>query len=92
VAAAVLEELGVVDPERLGGEPGWWREPLPASVRSGSVLRDRGQDLLADVRWVRRYFVPWVGRRLRGVSSGDLVGAKQIELVDVVRRPDAASE
>ena len=29
VAAAVLEQLDVRDPDLLGGEPGWWREPLP---------------------------------------------------------------
>jgi lysophospholipase L1-like esterase len=82
VAAAVLERLGETDPALLGGDVGWWRAPLPA--RSG---RTRGADLRADVRWVRRYFVPWVGRRLRGVSSGDLVVAKQVALVEVVE-PD----
>jgi hypothetical protein len=33
---------------------------------------------------VRRYFVPWVGRRLRGVSSGDLIVAKQVALVELL--------
>ncbi|HST84089.1 MAG TPA: SGNH/GDSL hydrolase family protein [Kineosporiaceae bacterium] len=82
VAAAVLEELGFSDPELLAGAVGWWREPLPAVVRHGST--GRVTDLLADVRWARRYFLPWVGRRLRGVSSGDLLTAKQVALVDVV--------
>jgi hypothetical protein len=79
VAAAVLETLGVDDPELLGGTAGWWREPLPPGVRPG-----RRADVLADVRWVRRYFAPWVGRRLRGVSSGDGLSAKHLELVDLV--------
>jgi lysophospholipase L1-like esterase len=81
VAAAVLETLGVTDPELLGGEPGWWREPLPPGVRPA-----RRADVLADVRWVRRYLAPWVGRRLRGVSSGDGLSAKHLELVDLVPR------
>jgi hypothetical protein len=28
-------------------------------------------DLAADLQWVREHLLPWVGRRLRGVSSGD---------------------
>ena len=79
VAAAVLETLGVSDPALLGGEPGWWRLPLPP----GPAPR-RSADLAADVRWVRRHFVPWVGRRLRGVSSGDGILPKHVELVDVL--------
>ena len=81
VAAAVLEALGVADSALLGGEPGWWREPLPPGARPG-----RRADVLADVRWVRRYLAPWVGRRLRGVSSGDGLPAKHLELVDLVPR------
>jgi lysophospholipase L1-like esterase len=79
VAAAVLEVLGVDDPALLGGRPGWWREPLPPGARPG-----RRADVLADVRWVRRYLTPWVVRRLRGVSSGDGLQPKHLELVDVV--------
>jgi hypothetical protein len=45
-----------------------------------------GADLVGDVRWVRRYFAPWVGRRLRGVSSGDGITAKHAELIDVVAK------
>ena len=79
VAAAVLEALGVGEPALLGGAPGWWRAPLPAYARP-----PRRADLAADVRWVRRYLVPWVGRRVRGVSSGDRVTPKHVELVDVL--------
>ncbi len=78
VAAAVLETLGVTDHDLLGGPPGWWREPLVAGAP-----RRRATDLAADVRWVHRHFLPWVGRRLRGVSSGDGVRPKHAELVDV---------
>jgi lysophospholipase L1-like esterase len=33
------------------------------------------------LRWTREYFVPWIGRRLRGRSSGDDVTAKRPELL-----------
>lgn len=66
VAAAVLEALDVTDPALLGGEPGWWRVPLPPSPQTGRLA-----SLGADARWIRRHLLPWVGRRLRGVSSGD---------------------
>lgn len=81
VAAGVLEAVGMRDPALLGGEPGWWRVPLRPGERAG-----RRADLLADVRWVRRYFAPWVSRRIRGVSSGDGVAAKHATLVDVIAR------
>jgi lysophospholipase L1-like esterase len=79
IAAAVLETLGVHEPTLLGGEPGWWREPLPPGP-----LPRRSADLVADVRWVRRHFLPWAVRRVRGVSSGDGLLPKQAELVDVL--------
>jgi lysophospholipase L1-like esterase len=74
VAAAVLEVLGVVDP-RSGAAPGWWREPLPVPPRLG-----RRQTLAGDLRWARRHLAPWVGRRLRGASSGDGRVAKRPDL------------
>jgi lysophospholipase L1-like esterase len=79
VAAAALEALGVRDAALLGGDPGWWREPLSARPPTG-----RRADLVDDVRWVRRHFVPWVSRRLRGVSSGDGLSPKHAELVEVL--------
>jgi hypothetical protein len=48
------------------------------------VRPPRHADLAADLRWVRRYLLPWASRRLRGVSSGDSIVAKQVELVDLV--------
>jgi lysophospholipase L1-like esterase len=79
VAAAVLEALGVTDPRVTGGPPGWWRVAVPGGPAAG-----RRANLLADVRWVRRHLLPWIGRRVRGVSSGDRVPAKHVELVDVL--------
>ena len=79
VAAAVLEALGVADPAITGGPPGWWRAAVPGDPRAS-----RRTELVADVRWVRQHLLPWIGRRVRGVSSGDLVLAKHVDLVDVV--------
>jgi lysophospholipase L1-like esterase len=78
VAAAVLETLGLDDPQRLGGEPGWWRRPLPPAPTVGRVAA-----LEADLRWARRHLAPWVGRRLRGASSGDGMTAKRPELARI---------
>jgi lysophospholipase L1-like esterase len=66
VAAAVLEELGVDDPDLLGGEPGWWREALPPRPPTS-----RRQDLATDLAWARDHLAPWAMRRVRGTSSGD---------------------
>ena len=52
-----------------------WREPWPP-VRSPDWL-DRRR---ADVRWTREHFVPWIGRHLRGRSSGDGLPPKRPEL------------
>ena len=86
VAAAALEQLGFAEPELLAGAAGWWQEALPPAPGGRGVL-SRGTDLRADLRWVRRYLLPWLGRRLRGVSSGDRLEAKQAGLVEVVRPP-----
>jgi lysophospholipase L1-like esterase len=71
VAAAVLAALGVDDTDALGGAPDWWRVPLPAPAPTGRV-----DALAADARWVGEHFLPWVGRRVRGVSSGDGLAPK----------------
>ncbi|ORT53290.1 SGNH/GDSL hydrolase family protein [Streptomyces sp. CB03238] len=34
-----------------------------------------------DIQWAREYLVPWIGRRLRGESSGDHVSAKRPDLL-----------
>ncbi|MCZ2403135.1 SGNH/GDSL hydrolase family protein [Paenarthrobacter sp. Z7-10] len=40
----------------------------------------RRQALRANARWVRQYVGPWVGRRLRGVSSGDSLNPRWPQL------------
>ncbi len=72
VAAAVLERLDVpVDHP----DPGWWRTPLPPAT-----VASRATAVAEDVRWVTGHLLPWVGRRLRGVSSGDGRAAKRPRL------------
>jgi lysophospholipase L1-like esterase len=73
VAGAVLEALGL-------GDHAWAEDLDPYAV---PPLRER---LAADARWARQHFGPWVGRRLRGVSSGDSVSAKRPDLGPVNRR------
>jgi lysophospholipase L1-like esterase len=76
VALRACEVMGVpVDAD--------WRVPLPAAGppggwpgRSGAWLADRR----ADARWAKRHALPWLSRRLRGVSSGDSASAKRPEL------------
>ncbi|MET7647845.1 SGNH/GDSL hydrolase family protein [Streptomyces sp. NPDC005426] len=48
----------------------------PPQVQRGTleVRRD-------DIHWAREYLVPWIGRRLRGESSGDHVEAKRPDLL-----------
>lgn len=40
------------------------------------AARGRLEQLRHDARWAREYFGPWIGRRLRGVSSGDGMSPK----------------
>lgn len=82
VAANVLHCLGVDDPDILGGEPRWWEQmlpPAPPVPRTAAVA--------SDARWARDHFAPWLVRRLRGVSSGDGLAAKdpQLRPVEPVR-------
>lgn len=70
VAAAVLDILG-----RETGD--WYRRPLPPARTSKRAA------LAADVEWVQGHFVPWIWRRVRGVSSGDGRMAKDATLREV---------
>ncbi len=70
VAGAVLEALGF-------GDHAW------ADDFGAYALGTRRQRLRADARWGRMYLGPWVGRRLRGVSSGDSLTAKYPQLAPV---------
>jgi lysophospholipase L1-like esterase len=68
VAAHVIEALGVApDPA--------WRAALPAALPAGWVDGRR-----EDLQWAVGHLAPWIGRRLRGRSSGDNITAKRPEL------------
>jgi lysophospholipase L1-like esterase len=72
-----------------------WREPLPPRLgpeaAAKTVVQPRAAalsqtaDWLAarrlDARWAREHAVPWVGRRLRGASSGDGIPPKRPEML-----------
>jgi hypothetical protein len=75
VAAAVLESIDADDARRPDGRADSWRADLPPAAASS-----RRADLATDARWVREHLLPWLGRRLRGVSSGDGRQAKDVAL------------
>jgi lysophospholipase L1-like esterase len=65
VAQQALDVLGVGSDED-------WSSPLPPGPP-----RVRREAVREDAAWVREYVGPWVGRRLRGRSSGDTVQPKR---------------
>ncbi|MFE9258291.1 SGNH/GDSL hydrolase family protein [Streptomyces sp. NPDC006879] len=74
IAAAVAHALG------LPGADDSWTHPLPAPPHPHpSLLRNAA----AEARWVAAFLGPWLGRRLRGRSSGDGRVAKRPELTAV---------
>ncbi|QFR96645.1 SGNH/GDSL hydrolase family protein [Streptomyces tsukubensis] len=51
-------------------------QPWPPLPPRGTLEERRD-----DITWAREYLVPWIGRRLRGESSGDHVVAKRPDLL-----------
>lgn len=72
-ARAALSAIGIGDAS--------WRTPLPSVPPRTPAVRAVGH-----LRWAGGHFAPWIGRRLRGVSSGDGIEAKQPRLAPVVDR------
>ncbi|WP_084161796.1 SGNH/GDSL hydrolase family protein [Nocardia sp. BMG51109] len=72
VSRAVADTLG------LPGTEGDWRLPLPP------LRRDLPELVAAELRWVAFHMAPWIGRRLRGVSSGTGLTPKRPDLLPVV--------
>jgi lysophospholipase L1-like esterase len=68
VAARVLDALGVPCEDS-------WQKVWPARESADPRIRRR-----EDAQWLRRHLLPWVGRRLRGTSSGDGVDPKRPDL------------
>lgn len=59
VAQGILEKLGL--PYAIT-----WREPLPEAEKISQLKRYK-----SNFHWLRTFFIPWIWRRLRGISSGD---------------------
>ncbi|MFF5973177.1 SGNH/GDSL hydrolase family protein [Streptomyces sp. NPDC012769] len=74
IAAAFAEALGLP-----GGDDSWTRPLPPPAVRPPGGLRAAG----AELAWAAGFLGPWLGRRLRGRSSGDGRTAKRPELLPV---------
>jgi len=53
-----------------------WRDQWPPIVATDWVTKRR-----TDIRWARSHAAPWVGRRIRGASSGDGVAPKRPSLL-----------
>ncbi len=74
VAARMLELLGVQHALELPPT-----DRLPVTATPGVPAED--------LRWAREYLLPWLGRRLRGTSSGDTVTARHPEWTTLRPRP-----
>ncbi len=72
IALAAAGALG------LPGANGAWQEPLPPAPATSRL-----HTLREDARWAGTHLAPWIGRRVRGVSSGDGVQPKRPELAPV---------
>ncbi|WP_291413389.1 SGNH/GDSL hydrolase family protein [Actinophytocola sp.] len=73
IAAAMAHVL------ELPGSDDSWTQPLPVLPRPG-LVRATGTEL----RWIANFFGPWIGRRIRGVSSGTGRTAKRPDLGPVL--------
>jgi lysophospholipase L1-like esterase len=73
IADALAYHLGIP------GADASWTEPLPQRPRSTALELVR-----AELAWGRRHLLPWIGRHLRGISSGDGRQAKRPELTPVI--------
>jgi lysophospholipase L1-like esterase len=74
VALRTAEALGIpVDSS--------WREPLPPIERTAGAVPAWLTARRLDVQWARAHAVPWVHRRVTGVSSGDGMSPKRPDLV-----------
>ncbi len=67
VAQGVLQKIG-------GPHDPHWREDLPPLPRRSFFAK-----VYDDVRWFLTFLIPWMSRRIRGVSSGDGRSPKHVE-------------
>lgn len=80
IAAAIAQAV------QLPGSDDAWTLPLPAQE-----LPSRLQAAGAEVRWAAAFLGPWLGRRLRGRSSGDGRAAKRPLLQPLDAAPGSPS-
>lgn len=78
IAAALAHALG------LPGTDASWAAPLPPAPAPSVAWRT-----VDDLRWTRRYLLPWIWRRATGRSSGDGVVPKRPTLSPV--RPEGSN-
>jgi hypothetical protein len=74
IAQRAAEVLGAAPAMPGAASPGQAPPPIVWSRSPAGAARDRADWVAArreDYRWAREYFGPWVGRRIRGTSSGD---------------------
>jgi lysophospholipase L1-like esterase len=86
IAARAAELLGVAP----AAGPGSATPPAPLAWSSPVASKHRGRGAwlaarIEDYQWAAESFIPWIGRRLRGTSSGDGRPAKHPELSPVPR-------
>ncbi|MFD9539029.1 SGNH/GDSL hydrolase family protein [Streptomyces sp. NPDC060022] len=79
IAAAVARAIG------LPGSDDSWTLPLPPQAVPSGLHAAR-----AELRWAAGFLGPWLGRRLRGRSSGDGRTAKRPELLPLATAPPAS--
>ncbi|MFE6281110.1 SGNH/GDSL hydrolase family protein [Streptomyces sp. NPDC057877] len=81
IAAAIAQAV------HLPGSDDAWTLPLPPQAVPG-----RWQAAGAELRWAAAFLGPWLGRRLRGQSSGDGRTAKRPQLLPLSAAPDSPAD
>lgn len=81
IAAALAHAI------HLPGSTDAWTHPLPPRV-----LPTRRQTAAAELRWATAFLGPWLGRRLRGRSSGDGRTAKRPQLLPLNTTPHSPAD
>ena len=81
LAAAVLDALA---------EPHTLRIPEPPARRPdhpGAEPAERSSNTRGHLRWTADHLLPWIGRRVLGISHGDRISAKYPDYVDARSLP-----
>ncbi|MFZ2501557.1 MAG: SGNH/GDSL hydrolase family protein [Nocardioides sp.] len=60
--------------------------PLPVPERAALSAAEQRR---VNARWTREHFVPWIGRRVTGRSSGDGLSPRRPRLAPLAQTPDA---